>query len=188
LAQPEGPFTPCETVPSMPASGSRGRKTLRSSGVFWQTGWPRVRLLAVQSEGVRELLGLGARLAAQIRGAIVRGEVDVDHLPAAGSFGLRPADALAPLGTGCRLLFPVNAEVGHVEAFIGFRLPGVVFVGRADEVDPADVATNGVVPSDVGSVRQLLGGQYPTCLQPLLDGRKLLYTSVAVAAEWCGRS
>ena len=50
---------------------------------------------------------------ARTRGAILWGEFHVDHLAATGSLALRPADALALLGTSYRLLFPVDAEVRH---------------------------------------------------------------------------
>ena len=74
------------------------------------------------------------------------------------SLGFRPTDALAPLRTGHRFLFPVDAEVCHVEAFVSFGLPGVVLEGWADEVDLVGVARNEVGATYVGGVRQLEGG------------------------------
>src|SRR3712207_8427378 len=48
--------------------------------------------------------------------------------------------SLTPLRTNYCLLFPVDAEVCDVEAFVGFGLPCVVFVGRAYEVDLVSMA------------------------------------------------
>jgi hypothetical protein len=38
-------LSPCETIPSMPARGSRWRQIPLSSDALWQTGWPRVLIL-----------------------------------------------------------------------------------------------------------------------------------------------
>jgi len=61
------------------------------------------------------------------------------------------SDAL--LGTRYRLVLPIDAEACNVEAFVGFSLPRVIFVGWTDEIDLANVARNDVAPTDVGRVR-----------------------------------
>ena len=68
----------------------------------------------LQGEGAWEILGSRARRSTQACGAIVRGEVDVDHTSSPSGPGLRPTDALALLGTGYYLPFPVDAEVCYV--------------------------------------------------------------------------
>ena len=138
-------------------------------------GWPRALLLAVESEGAWEVLGLCARRPARARGALGGRKADVDHTLSPSGPGLRPADAFAPLGTGYRLLFPVEAEVCHLEAFASFFLPATIFVGRFDEIDLAGMAPNEVATADVSGVRQLLGGQKPAFRKPFLHVTKLFY-------------
>jgi hypothetical protein len=99
----------------------------------------------------------------------------VDHTSTPSRLRLRPADALAPLWAGYCLRFPVYAEVCYVIAFASFRLPLAIFVGRSDEIDPEGVARNQVAATDVGGIRQLLGGQKPALRKPFLDGTKLFY-------------
>src|SRR5215210_3314989 len=154
LAQPEGsyslrnrPFYACP--PGVETSELFGFLSL-SGGLD-----SLVLFLGLQGEGAREVLGSRARRSARACAAIVRGEVDVDHTSPPSGLGFRPTDALALPGTGHRLLFPIDAEVRHVEAFVCFGLPGVVLEGRADEIDPAGVARNEVAPTNVGRVRQL---------------------------------
>jgi hypothetical protein len=99
-----------------------------------------VLFLWLQGEGAWEILGSRARRSMRVCAAIVWGEVDVDHNSPPSGSALRPTDALAPLGTGHRYPFPIDEEICHVEAFVGFSLPGVVLEGWADEVDLASMA------------------------------------------------
>jgi len=80
----------------------------------------------------------------------------VDHTSPPSGSGLRPADALAAPRTGCRLLFPVNTEVCHVEAFASFCLPGAILVGRSDTASPLPKLISTTRRWDVPAFKELL--------------------------------
>src|SRR5215210_1273296 len=76
----------------------------------------------IKAENVQSILGSRARRSTRACAAIVWGEIDVDHTSPPSSLGFGPTDALALPGTAHRLLFPVDEEVCHVEAFVGVGL------------------------------------------------------------------